>query len=93
MKLENDQSPWEGNPSSARSAANQKSADGSDGAESASLQEPKSFLQERPPQAIRVAPDLLRRWTRRDLLIFGTGAIAALIGGGLLLPQTTLERL
>lgn len=37
--------------------------------------------------------DALRRWTRRDLLVFGAGAIAALIGGGLLLPQTTLQRM
>jgi DMSO/TMAO reductase YedYZ molybdopterin-dependent catalytic subunit len=42
---------------------------------------------------MEVAPQLLRHWTRRDLLLFGTGAIAALIGGGSLLPQTTLKRL
>jgi DMSO/TMAO reductase YedYZ molybdopterin-dependent catalytic subunit len=35
----------------------------------------------------------LRRWTRRDLLLFGTGAIAAVATAGALLPQPTLERL
>jgi hypothetical protein len=41
---------------------------------------------------MEVAPELLRRWTRRDLLLFGMGAMAAAAGGGFLLPQTTLER-
>ena len=36
---------------------------------------------------------LLRRWSRRDVLLFGMGAIASVVGGGSLLPQTTLERL
>jgi DMSO/TMAO reductase YedYZ molybdopterin-dependent catalytic subunit len=40
-----------------------------------------------------VAPQLLRRWTRRDLLLFGAGAVAAVAAGGALLPQTTLKRL
>jgi DMSO/TMAO reductase YedYZ molybdopterin-dependent catalytic subunit len=53
----------------------------------------KSFFRERPPQPIKVAPYVLRHWTRRDVLLFGVGAIAALAGGGSLLPQTTLERL
>jgi DMSO/TMAO reductase YedYZ molybdopterin-dependent catalytic subunit len=42
---------------------------------------------------MEVAPQLLRRWTRRDLLLFGTGAVAAVAAGGALLPQTTLKRL
>jgi DMSO/TMAO reductase YedYZ molybdopterin-dependent catalytic subunit len=42
---------------------------------------------------IEVAPHVLRHWTRRDVLLFGAGAIAALVGGGSLLPQATLERL
>ena len=54
---------------------------------------PASFFQERPPQEIEVAPQLLRRWSRRDLLLFGAGAVAAVAGGGYLLPQTTLKRL
>jgi DMSO/TMAO reductase YedYZ molybdopterin-dependent catalytic subunit len=42
---------------------------------------------------MEVAPQLLRRWTRRDRLLFGVGAIAAVAGGGSLLPQATLKRL
>jgi DMSO/TMAO reductase YedYZ molybdopterin-dependent catalytic subunit len=56
-------------------------------------QKPESFFQERPPQVIEVAPQVLRHRTRRDLLLFGAGAIAALAGGGSLLPQAALERL
>jgi hypothetical protein len=51
------------------------------------------FFEERPPQVIEVAPEVLRRWTRRDLVLFGLGAIAAVAGGGALLPQTTLRRM
>jgi DMSO/TMAO reductase YedYZ molybdopterin-dependent catalytic subunit len=54
---------------------------------------PASFFQEWPPQVMEVAPQLLRRWTRRDLLLFGMGAIAAVGASGALLPQTTLKRL
>ena len=43
--------------------------------------------------AIEVDPQVLRRRTRRDLLLFGAGAVAALVGGGSLLPQNTLSRL
>ncbi|MGC1781188.1 MAG: molybdopterin-dependent oxidoreductase [Acidobacteriaceae bacterium] len=53
----------------------------------------KSFFREQPPQVIEVAPHVLRHWTRRDVLLFGVGAIATLAGGGSLLPQATLERL
>ena len=52
-----------------------------------------SFSREQPPQFIKVAPHVLRHWTRRDVLLFGTGAVAALAGAGSLLPQATLERL
>ncbi|MGH9354785.1 MAG: molybdopterin-dependent oxidoreductase [Terriglobia bacterium] len=62
-------------------------------AESASPQKRESFFRERPPQVIQLAPQVLRRWTRRDVLLFGAGAITALAGGGSLLPQATLERL
>jgi DMSO/TMAO reductase YedYZ molybdopterin-dependent catalytic subunit len=61
--------------------------------ESAFRQRPESFFQERPPQVMEAAPQVLRRLTRRDVLLFGMGAIAAVAGGGSLLPQTTLERL
>jgi DMSO/TMAO reductase YedYZ molybdopterin-dependent catalytic subunit len=53
----------------------------------------KRFFDEQPPQTIEVAPHVLRHWTRRDVLLFGAGAVAALVGGGSLLPQATLERL
>ena len=68
-------------------------ADNTSPTESVSPQKPASFFQERPPQVIEVAPKLLRDWTRRDLLLLGMGAMAAVAGGGALLPQTTLERL
>src|SRR5215467_12182818 len=61
--------------------------------EPVSSRKPASFFRERPPQEIQVASQLLRRWTRRDLLLFGAGAVAAVAGGGYLLPQTTLKRL
>ena len=68
-------------------------ADNTSPTESVSSQKPASFFQERPPQVIEVAPKLLRHWTRRDLLLFGMGAITAVAGGGLLLPQSTLKGL
>src|SRR5262245_48319203 len=52
-----------------------------------------TFFQERPPEVMEVTPQLLRRWTRRDLLLFGTGAVAAVAAGGAVLPQATLKRL
>ena len=60
---------------------------------SAFPQQHESFFLERPPQVIEVAPQVLRHRTRRDVLLFGVGAIAALAGGRSLLPRTTLERL
>jgi DMSO/TMAO reductase YedYZ molybdopterin-dependent catalytic subunit len=68
-------------------------ADNTSSTESVSSRKPASFFWERPPQGMKVAPQLLRRWSRRDLLLFGAGAIAAAAGGGYLLPQTTLKRL
>lgn len=50
------------------------------------------FFQERPPEKVEVAPQVLRRRTRREVLLFGAGAIAALAAGGSLLPQATLNR-
>jgi DMSO/TMAO reductase YedYZ molybdopterin-dependent catalytic subunit len=61
--------------------------------ESVSPRKPATFFQEQPPQEMEVAPELLRRWTRRDLLLFGMGALAAAAGGLSLLPQATLKRL
>jgi DMSO/TMAO reductase YedYZ molybdopterin-dependent catalytic subunit len=68
-------------------------ADNTSSTESVSPPKPASFFQERPPQVMEVAPQLLRYWTRRDLLLFGMGAITAVAGGASLLPQTTLQRL
>jgi len=62
-------------------------------AEHAPVLKEKGFLREQPPQMIEVAPNVLRHRTRRDVLLFAAGAIAALAGGGSLLPQATLERL
>jgi hypothetical protein len=61
-------------------------------AESAPVSKGEGFFRERPPQMIEVAPRVRRHWTRRDVLLFGMGAVAAVAGGGSLLPQTTLER-
>jgi len=52
-----------------------------------------SFFAERPPQKIEMALARLHHLTRRDVLLFGAGAVAALAGGGFLLPQDTLSRL
>ena len=68
-------------------------ADNTSSTESVPPRKPASFFQERPPQVIEVAPQRLRRWTRRDLLLFGASAVAAVAAGGSLLPQTTLKRL
>jgi hypothetical protein len=66
--------------------------DNTSSTESVSPRKPATFFQEQPPQEMEVAPELLRRWTRRDLLLFGVDAMPTAAGGGFLLPQTTLER-
>ena len=48
---------------------------------------------ERPIEPIEVEPSTLRRWTRRDLLLFGAGALATLAVGGSQLPRNLLQRL
>ena len=53
----------------------------------------QSFFEEQLLPAIEIAPRVLRFRSRRDLLVFGAGAVAALAGAGALLPQTTLSRL
>ena len=68
-------------------------SDDTSSTESESPRKPASFFLERPPQVMEVAPQLLRHWTRGDLLPFGMDAIAAVAVGGSLLPQTTLKRL
>src|SRR5580698_9704940 len=53
----------------------------------------ESFFAEQPPQKIEMARARLHQLTRRDVLLLGAGAVAALAGGGFLLPQDTLSRL
>jgi DMSO/TMAO reductase YedYZ molybdopterin-dependent catalytic subunit len=60
---------------------------------SVSVKKPQSFLGERPLPAIEMAPRVLRHQSRRDFLVFGAGALAALAGGGFLLPEDTLSRM
>jgi DMSO/TMAO reductase YedYZ molybdopterin-dependent catalytic subunit len=60
---------------------------------SVSMKKPQSFFGERPLPAIEMAPRVLSSQSRRDFLVFGAGAVAALAGGGFLLPQSTLTRL
>jgi DMSO/TMAO reductase YedYZ molybdopterin-dependent catalytic subunit len=61
--------------------------------EPVSVKKPQSFFGEQPLPIIDMAPRVLRYRTRRDLLLFGAGAVAAVAGAGLLLPQTTLSRM
>jgi DMSO/TMAO reductase YedYZ molybdopterin-dependent catalytic subunit len=60
---------------------------------SVSVKKPQSFFGERPLPAIEMAPRVLRYRSRRDFLVFGAGAVAALAGGAFLLPQNTLSRM
>ena len=62
-------------------------------AKSVAMNKPESFFAEQPPQKIEMALAHLRGLTRRDVLLFGAGAAAALAGGGFLLPEETLSRL
>jgi DMSO/TMAO reductase YedYZ molybdopterin-dependent catalytic subunit len=72
---------------------NKKNTNPSAAAKSAALKKQESFFAERPPQKIEMAPARLHQVTRRDVLLFGAGALATLAGAGLLLPQDTLSRL
>ena len=59
----------------------------------ASIEKSRSFIGEQPLPTIEIPLRVLRHRTRRDLLLFGAGAVAATAGAGCLLPQTTLGRL
>jgi DMSO/TMAO reductase YedYZ molybdopterin-dependent catalytic subunit len=59
---------------------------------SVSVKKPRSFFGERPLPAIEMAPRVRRYQSRRDFLVFGAGALAAIAGAGFLLPQDTLSR-
>jgi DMSO/TMAO reductase YedYZ molybdopterin-dependent catalytic subunit len=52
----------------------------------------KRFFAERPLPTVEMAPRNLRNLTRRDVLLLGFGAVAALAGGAFLLPKETLRR-
>jgi DMSO/TMAO reductase YedYZ molybdopterin-dependent catalytic subunit len=60
---------------------------------SVSVKKPQSFFGEQSLPIIEMAPRVLRYRTRRDLLLFSAGAVAAVAGAGFLLPQTTLSRM
>lgn len=57
------------------------------------MEKPPGFFAERDPEIIAVPRRTLKSWTRRDLLLFGAGAAATIMGGGFLLPADTLARL
>jgi DMSO/TMAO reductase YedYZ molybdopterin-dependent catalytic subunit len=60
---------------------------------SALLKRFRGAFSERPIEPIEVEPSTLRRWTRRDLLLFGAGALTTLAVGGSQLPRELLQRL
>src|SRR5258707_14256978 len=60
---------------------------------SALLKKFQGAFSERPIEPIEVEPSILRRWTRRDLLLFGAGTLATLVVGGSQLPRNVLQRL
>jgi len=55
--------------------------------------ESRGVFPERSPEIIEVTPQVARRWTRRDFLTFGAGAIVALGVAASQLPPSTLQRL
>jgi len=61
---------------------------------SVSVKKPQRFFGERTsPRQLRWAPRVLRCRSRRDFLVFGAGALAALAGARFFLPQDTLSRM
>jgi DMSO/TMAO reductase YedYZ molybdopterin-dependent catalytic subunit len=59
---------------------------------SALLMKFQGVLSERPIEPNEVEPSTLRLWTRRDVLLFGAGALATLAVGGSQLPRKSLPR-
>ena len=55
--------------------------------------EARGVFLERSPEIIEVTPQVVRRWTRRDFLTFGAGAVVALGVAVSQLPPSTLQRL
>jgi DMSO/TMAO reductase YedYZ molybdopterin-dependent catalytic subunit len=60
---------------------------------SALLKKFQGAFSERPIEPIEVEASTLRRWTRRDVLLFGAGALATLAVGGSQLPRKLLQQL
>jgi DMSO/TMAO reductase YedYZ molybdopterin-dependent catalytic subunit len=58
---------------------------------SALLKKFQGAFSERPIEPIEVEPSILRRWTRRDVLLFGAGALATLAVGGSQLSRKLLN--
>ena len=58
---------------------------------SALLKKFQGAFSERPIEPIEVEPSMLRRWTRRDVLLFGAGALATLAVGGSQLSRKLLN--
>jgi len=79
-------------PLSANHESRTGEADSSGAVGSVSLKKTQGFFAERPLPAIEMATRVLSHLTRRDVLVFGAGALAALAGAGFLLPQETLRR-
>jgi len=82
-----------GSPISANGGLRTDGAASSVAVGSLSMKKPQGFFEERSLPAIEMTPGRLRYLSRRDVLLFGAGAVAALAGGGFLLPQDTLSRL
>jgi DMSO/TMAO reductase YedYZ molybdopterin-dependent catalytic subunit len=72
---------------------NKRNRNPSVAAKAVAMMKPESFFAEQPLQKLEITPGRLRYLTRRDVLLFGAGAVAALASGGFLLPQDTLSRL
>jgi DMSO/TMAO reductase YedYZ molybdopterin-dependent catalytic subunit len=53
----------------------------------------KRFFADRPLPVVEMNPGELLKWTRREVLLLGVGAAAALTGGAFLLPKDTLSRI
>jgi DMSO/TMAO reductase YedYZ molybdopterin-dependent catalytic subunit len=89
QQVDGDGSPWlseDHKPRTGEAASSVAEA-------SVSAKKPQGFFGEQPLPAIEIAPRVLRYRTRRDVLLFGAGAVAALAGAGFLLPQNTLSRM
>jgi DMSO/TMAO reductase YedYZ molybdopterin-dependent catalytic subunit len=82
-----------GSPLSANRGLRTDGAASSVAVGSLSMKNPQDFFEERSLPAIEMSPARLRYLSRRDVLLFGAGAVAALAGGAFLLPQDTLSRL